>query len=236
LFFIRENGPTFLEMVHQALCSTQRGYDLLAPKFDASAFCTSDEMLKPAIRVIGQVNSALDVCCGTGAGMRLLRPLCRHKVVGIDFSSGMLQQARLKLEKTQGTAKVEFVKADVLQMTFHEDFDVATCFGALGHILPSDQSKFLQLIHRALKPGGRFVLYTDYPPPPLSLESVVYRSFDTVMKVRNALLKPPFIMYYLSFLMPRVAEKLKSVGFKVDIRTNFYREHGLVIATKAMDA
>jgi len=145
----------------------------------------------------------------------------------------MLQQAKSKLEKTQGSAKVELVEADVLQMTFHEDFDVATCFGALGHILPSDQYKFLRLIHRALRPGGRFVLYADYPPASQSLESVVYRTFDAIMKVRNALLKPPFIMYYLSFLLPRLAEKLRNVGFAVDIRTNFYRKHCLVIATKA---
>ena len=227
-----QSGPTFLELAHQALCSTRRGYDLLAPKFDATIFRTPDEMLQPAIHAIGEVNSALDVCCGTGAGMRFLRPVCRQKVVGIDFSPGMLRQARLKLEKVQGTAKVELIEADAVQMTFHEDFDVVTCFGALGHILPSDECSFLRLIHRALRPSGRFVFYTAYPPSLLSVRNVMCRSFNAIMKVRNALLKPPFVMYYLTFLLPQIAEKLKNEGFTVDIRTNFCRKQCLVIATK----
>ena len=127
-----KDGPTFFELIRQALSSTQQGYDLLAPKFDATPFRTPDEMIEPAIHAIGEADSALDVCCGTGAGMRLLRPICRQNVVGIDFSPGMLQQAKQKLEKAKGTAKVEFVEADVMQMTFQEEFDVVTCFGRAG--------------------------------------------------------------------------------------------------------
>ncbi len=228
-----KNGPTFFELAHQALSSTQRGYDLLASKFDATPFRTPDEMLEFAIRAIGEADAALDVCCGTGAGMRFLRPVCRQRVVGIDFSSGMLQQAKQKLEKAQGTAKVDFVEANVMQMTFQEEFDVVTCFGALGHILPTEEGAFLRLIHRALRPSGRFVFFTGYPPPLLSVHSVVRRSFNTIMKVRNVLLKPPFIMYYFTFLLPQIAEKLEEEGFTVDIRADSCGKYCLVIATRA---
>ncbi len=228
-----KDGPTLIELIRQGLCSTRRGYDLLAPKFDATPFRTSDEMLGPAVRAIGEVDAALDVCCGTGAAMRLLRPICRRRVVGIDFSPGMLEQARQKLASAEGTAKVELVEADVLRMTFREEFDVVTCFGALGDILPEDQTTFLRGIHRALKRGGRFVFYSAYPPAPLSLSNVMRRSFNAVMKVRNAVLKPPFIMYYFTFLLPRIAGTLEHEGFTVDIRANVYRKYCLVIATKS---
>ena len=33
-------GPTFRELMQQALASTERGYDLLAPKFDLTPFRT----------------------------------------------------------------------------------------------------------------------------------------------------------------------------------------------------
>jgi ubiquinone/menaquinone biosynthesis C-methylase UbiE len=39
----------------------------------------------------------LDIACGTGAAFRILRPLCRRRRVGIDFSQGMLDQARANL-------------------------------------------------------------------------------------------------------------------------------------------
>src|SRR5688572_27498181 len=124
-----KDGPTLFELIHQALSSTRRGYDLLAPKFDVSPFRTPDDMLDFAVRSIGTADVALDVCCGTGAAMQVLRPVCRRKIVGIDFSPGMLLQAKQNLEQTAGVAKVEFVEADVMRLNFREEFDLATCFG-----------------------------------------------------------------------------------------------------------
>ena len=90
-------GPTLRELAVQALSSTERGYDLLAPKFDYTPFRTPEEILVPALSHLDRPRSiaaALDMCCGTGAALRHLRPLCRDRVVGIDFSRGMLAIAR----------------------------------------------------------------------------------------------------------------------------------------------
>src|SRR5580658_7046945 len=62
-----KDGPTLFELICQALTSTSRGYDLLAPKFDLTPFRTADAVLEPSIQAIGPVDSALDLCCGTGA-------------------------------------------------------------------------------------------------------------------------------------------------------------------------
>src|SRR5881275_1412415 len=90
-------GPTFWELAVQALSSTQRGYDLLAPKFDYTPFRTPDAI----VRVVGErlarrgpFADGLDLCCGTGVGLRMLQPLCTRCVVGLDFSAGMLAEAR----------------------------------------------------------------------------------------------------------------------------------------------
>src|SRR5512143_703349 len=100
-------GPTFVELMRQALVSTERGYDLIAPKFDYTPFRTPEPVLIAMAKLIadprsGPVRSALDVCCGTGAAMRHLRPLCSERVVGIDFSNGMLDEARRRLEDAPG--------------------------------------------------------------------------------------------------------------------------------------
>ena len=205
---------------------------MLAPKFDASPFRTPDEMLGFAMETIGGADTALDVCCGTGVATQALRRICREKVVGVDFSPGMLAQARRKLENAEGTAKVEFVEADVMKMSFREEFDVVTCFGGLGHIPPGEEMAFVKLVYRALKRGGRFVFYSAYPPHVLSFRSIVLRSFNLTMRVRNALLKPPFIMYYFNFLLPEIAQKLKEEGFAVEIRNGPHGRHRIVVATK----
>ena len=74
------NGPSFFELAVQALSSTERGYDLLAPKFDYTPFRTPDVILDKVaqhLAPLGPFGSGLDVCCGTGAAMRMLRPAGR---------------------------------------------------------------------------------------------------------------------------------------------------------------
>src|SRR6185312_10155259 len=91
MIMFHPNGPTFRELAVQALSSTQRGYDLLAPKFDYTPFRTPQPLLDAVsihLESLGPFDCGLDVCCGTGAGMAMLRPHCRERVVGIDFSQG----------------------------------------------------------------------------------------------------------------------------------------------------
>jgi hypothetical protein len=56
------------ELAMQALSSVEGGYDLLAPKFDYTAFRTPDAVLAAtagALRPLGPFGRGLDVCCGT---------------------------------------------------------------------------------------------------------------------------------------------------------------------------
>ena len=90
-------GPTLRELAVQALSSVERGYDLLAPKFDHTPFRTPDPVLDAVadpLRRIGPFDAGLDLCCGTGAGVGMLPRVCRERVTGVDFSAGMLDVAR----------------------------------------------------------------------------------------------------------------------------------------------
>lgn len=237
------NGPTFFELVQQALSSTRHGYDLLAPKFDYTPFRTPQEILDAVaeqLRPLAPFARGLDLCCGTGAAVAMLRPLCREAVVGIDFSDGMLAVARQNTAAASGTARLEYVRGDVRALPFAPaSFDIATCFGALGHIVPADERRFVGEAARVLRPGGRFVFVTSYRPPVWSLRHWIARTFNGVMRVRNYLLDPPFIMYYLTFLLPDVARLLRRAGFTVEVRElNLAGEFAglhLVIATRLAD-
>jgi hypothetical protein len=46
-------GPTLRELLVQALSSTERGYDLLASKFDYTPFRTPEAILRPAMAQLG---------------------------------------------------------------------------------------------------------------------------------------------------------------------------------------
>ncbi|MCA9584876.1 MAG: methyltransferase domain-containing protein [Myxococcales bacterium] len=230
------DGPTFLELMKQALASTERGYDMIAPKFDHTPFRTPGEVLGPMVGVIGEVRSALDVCCGTGAAMRVLRPHCTERVVGIDFSQGMLDEARRRLADAPGDARVELVRGDALELPFDDEFDIVTSVGAFGHVLPEDEDRFVAGIARALVTGGRFVFVTAEAPTVGSRGWWMSHGFNAVMRVRNAVLSPQFIMYYLTFLWPDVHALLERHGFDVAVKRGLcpapYGRAIVVIATK----
>ncbi len=205
----RRGGPTFLELTRQALSSTERGYDLIAPKFELTPFRTPDPIVKAIAHEVGPVRSALDVCCGTGAALGALCGERIERIVGLDMSEGMLEVCAKRIRDP----RIALVRGDALDMPFHEEFDAAVSVGAFGHIEVKDEPRFCESIWRALAPGGRFVFATSEMPPWTSPTRIIAETFNAVMHVRNALLKPPFIMYYLTFLWPDVRGRLLAAGF-----------------------
>ena len=144
-------GPSLRELAMQALASVEGGYDLLAPKFDHTPFRTPDGVLDAtagALRPLGPFGRGLDVCCGTGAGMRALKSLCQGPIMGVDFSIGMLAQAR------RAYPDAEWVRADVRALPFAGAFDLAVSFGALGHFLPAERPALFAGVWRALPWAG----------------------------------------------------------------------------------
>jgi ubiquinone/menaquinone biosynthesis C-methylase UbiE len=205
-------GPSARELARQALSSVEGGYDLLAPKFDHTPFRTPDGVLDAtadALRALGPFGRGLDVCCGTGAGIGVLRSLCHGRVTGADFSTGMLAQAR-RAHQDAG-----LVRADVLALPFTGIFDLAVSFGALGHFLPTERPALFAGVYRTLRPDGLFAFPIGAPLP---ITSSLYWSllgFDLAMRVRNAVWRPPFVMYYRTCPLPAVRDDLTASGFAV---------------------
>ena len=205
-------GPSVRELAVQALSSVEGGYDLLAPKFDHTPFRTSDGVLDAtaaAVRPYGPFGRGLDVCCGTGAGVRVLRSLCQGPVVGADFSAGMLAQAR------RAHPGAGWVRADARALPFAGVFDLAVSFGALGHFLPAQRPALFAGVRRALRPGGVFAIPVGAPPPVTSGWYWALLGFDLVMRIRNALWRPPFVMYYRTCPLQALRDDLTAAGFTV---------------------
>jgi ubiquinone/menaquinone biosynthesis C-methylase UbiE len=200
------------ELAVQALSSVEGGYDLLAPKFDHTPFRTSDGVLDAtagSLRPLGPFGRGLDVCCGTGAGMRVLESVCQGPIMGVDFSTGMLAQAR------RAHPDAGWVRADARAMPFAGGFDLAVSFGALGHFLPAERPALFAGVYRALRPGGVFAVPVGAPPPVASIWYWALAGFDLAMRIRNALWRPAFVMYYRTCPLHAVRNDLAASGFTV---------------------
>jgi ubiquinone/menaquinone biosynthesis C-methylase UbiE len=207
-------GPSLRELCVQALSSVEHGYDLLAPKFDATPFRTPESILDAtadALSELGPFRDGLDVCCGTGAGMRVLSRVCQERVTGVDFSAGMLAEARAAYPDAS------WVRADARALPFAAAFDLAVSFGALGHFLPAERPALFDSAYRALRPGGLFAFPIGGPTRLTSVAHWAALGFDTVMRVRNAVWRPPFVMYYRTNPLPALRGDLSAAGFTVRV-------------------
>jgi SAM-dependent methyltransferase len=211
-------GPGLRELAVQAMSSVERGYDLLAPKFDHTPFRTPDAVLDAvaaALTRMGPFGSGLDLCCGTGAGTGVATRVCRDSVTGADFSAGMLAVARERA--LPAGPRVHWVRADARALPFAPVFDLVVSFGAFGHFLPHELPGLFTQVRSVLRPGGRFAFPLVAPPRPGSPAYWTLLGFDAVMRVRNAVWRPPFVMYYRTFRLSEVRRELTRAGFRVEL-------------------
>ena len=205
-------GPSVRELAMQALSSVEGGYDLLAPKFDHTPFRTPDRVLDATASALGRFGPfgpGLDVCCGTGAGLRVLTSLCQGPVTGVDVSTGMLTQAR------RAHPGATWVRADARALPFAGEFGLAVSFGALGHFLPAQRPALFAGVYRALRPGGVFAFPVGAPLPVTSRWYWALAGFDLAMRVRNAVWRPSFVTYYRTCPLSAVRGDLTAAGFTV---------------------
>ena len=110
----------------------------------------------------------LDVACGTGTSSASIART-GATVVGLDFSAGMLVQAR---KKHNG---VEFVLGDAEKLPFVSDeFDAVTVSFGLRNV--NDPKVALAEMFRVLKPGGRLVI-CEFSRPPVAVLRASYFAY-----------------------------------------------------------
>jgi SAM-dependent methyltransferase len=171
-------------------------YDAIAHLFDTAPYRTKtvDAELLAFVgqRIPGDVGSILDVGCGTGNQLTANHPaLPGARLVGLDRSLGMLQQARPK------APNVVWVQADASALPFRtESFDFITCQFAFHHV--QDKVGMLRENLRVLRIGGRFVLrnlcpqecadwlYYDYFPEARTIDLEDFWLPETIMAEMEA--------------------------------------------------
>jgi SAM-dependent methyltransferase len=185
-------------------------YDAEAPDYDDNPYPTTshtafvDRMLEtcPADGIV------LDAPCGTGPYFAQVRA-AGQRVIGIDQSAGMLEQARSK-----GLAD-RLENVGLQEMSFASAFDGSMTVDAMENVPPEDWPVVLANLHRAVKPGGH--LY-------LTVEEVLDAEIDTAFAdgqskglplVRGEVIEGDTAGYHYYPGRPQVQEWLAAEGLEV---------------------
>lgn len=147
--------------------SKRRYYDFFSPFYDGFIRLHSGDRQEGMRDFLAEVADAragqtvVDLCTGTGSSaLRLARAGVR--VIGIDFSGGMLREAR---RKAGGCAGIHWVQADACALPVSSGaVDLVTCSYAMYELTGTMRQAVLREVLRILKPEGRFVMMEHLPP------------------------------------------------------------------------
>jgi len=134
-------------------------FESFATQYDASADevgWVPNQLLAAALERVAHVRDALDLGCGTGCTLAVVRRCCPHAALtGVDVAAPMLERARATVPGAR------FVLADVAAhaaraVAAGEQFDLVTAIGCFEftEYLPA----ILADARRLVRPGGNLVV------------------------------------------------------------------------------
>ena len=137
----------------------QHGFDTVANGYDHPSlpfFAQTAHRLVEHLQLEPQ-HHLLDVSCGTGqVSLKAAETLTDGKVVGIDFSSCMLRQAKDKADMA-GLKNTKFKQMDMEALIFPaHSFDAAV--SSFGLFFAEDMASALTGISNTVKPGGKVAI------------------------------------------------------------------------------
>jgi ubiquinone/menaquinone biosynthesis C-methylase UbiE len=118
--------------------------------------------------------SVLDICTGTATLLSHLQAKVGHdgRVVGVDFSRGMLKVGQ---DKMKGFVNIHLVEADARHLPFAAGtFDAVTCSHAFYELKGETQNRALREIVRVLRAKGAFLMMEHDVPRNLFVRALFY--------------------------------------------------------------
>ena len=169
--------------------------------------------------------AAVDLGCGIGHTLIMLKRMGFERVVGVDISKNMLAEAQRFLKVNKLLGETELHRSDVQDLKMIESMSVDVCT-ALGVIEYQDEDgPLLREVNRILKPGGAAVIQMR------NYDCIYIR---TLKLYQAALRKLPATITYREHRPKELRAAMPRYGFTIEKEyfSHFYAMYPLNIVPK----
>ena len=194
----------------ERFAAVEATYDEEAPTYDENPYPVEMQhrFVARLLETCPPGGIVLDAPCGTGQYFTQVAAAGR-RVVGVDRSAGMLEQARAR-----GLA-VELHHVGMGELTFDRAFDGVMTVDAMENVPPEDWPHVLANLHRAARPGAHLYLTVEEVP-----ESVIEDAWQSLTSqdlpaVRGEVIEGDVAGYHFYPGRDRVAGWLAAEGLRV---------------------
>ena len=196
-----------VEIVFNGFADTMRRRILKPLQQGLSKF---NEYNSPAVRV-------LDVACGTGRTLKLIRAtLPKASLFGVDLSPAYLRKANQLLSEIPGELP-QLIQANGENLPYQDNYFHGVTSVFLFHELPPVvRQRVIAECFRVIQPGGIFIICD-------ALQMVDSPEFKPAMENFAAVFHEP---YYLDYIHDDLQERLEKVGFvNIEIENHLFSKY-----------
>ncbi len=182
------------QFVHSVFESIAGNYDLMN---DILSFRRHKVWRKFAMKKMAMKHgdSAVDLCCGTcDWSIALAEASETGCVMGLDFSAGMLEVGRRKVEEHKLQNRISLVQGNAMELPFGDNsYDYATIGFGLRNV--PDLVQVLNEMKRVVKPGGMIVCLELSKPMKQPFKGIYYFYFQRVLPLLGKLFAKSYEQY-----------------------------------------
>ncbi|MRN53388.1 demethylmenaquinone methyltransferase [Paenibacillus monticola] len=182
------------QFVHSVFESIAGNYDLMN---DILSFRRHKAWRKFAMKKMSMKrgDSAVDLCCGTcDWSIALAEASETGCVMGLDFSAGMLEVGRRKVEEYKLQNRISLVQGNAMELPFGDNsYDYATIGFGLRNV--PDLVQVLNEMKRVVKPGGMIVCLELSKPMKQPFKGIYYFYFQRVLPLLGKLFAKSYEQY-----------------------------------------
>lgn len=183
---VGDNSKPKEQFVHSVFESIAGKYDLMN---DILSFRRHKAWRKFTMKKMGMKrgDSAVDLCCGTcDWSIALAEATQTGNVIGLDFSAGMLEVGRRKVEERKLQDRISLVQGNAMELPFEDNaFDYATIGFGLRNV--PDLVQVLNEMKRVVKPGGMVVCLELSKPMKQPFKGIYFFYFQRVLPLLGKL-------------------------------------------------